>query len=93
MAGGGGAALSIPVHASRAVAAIALLFALICMATGARAAQSGRYVVIRNLNPPQQCRVVREDAAYIAIYAQVFGPARKAAAEAWARKNCPPARR
>jgi hypothetical protein len=58
-------------------------------AGGADAAEKG-YIVIRNLNPPHDCRVIGEGMMFIATYSHVYGPVRKGLAERYARKRCKP---
>lgn len=47
------------------------------------------FIVIQNLNPPRNCRIIPEDTIFIAIFARVFGPDTQEACEAWAAENCP----
>ncbi|HRK24820.1 MAG TPA: hypothetical protein PLQ11_07690 [Beijerinckiaceae bacterium] len=51
-----------------------------------------RAIVIRNLNPPEDCRIIRQDALFPAIYSVVYGPASPDAASRWASRNCRGAR-
>lgn len=65
----------------------AAVLSALFFASAASAAPS-RYIVIQNLNPPHDCRVLRADMMFIQIYSRVFGPATKGRAERFARTRC-----
>lgn len=48
------------------------------------------FIVIQDINPPNECDIVPEDAIYPATKKLVFGPASMKECEEWKEENCGP---